>query len=596
MIVRMKKVTLLAMENAADATLHALRDLGVLHLTPVRPPQGPGVETIRARLADAQAALARIEASTPDAAHPDVAPILAKSAEESIARIGALSAELTEASERETEWIEALEAARPFGDFDPRLVASLTAAGVPLRVYRLPRHVTVAAPEGASLFRLGEDGSFVLTALVGAGELPPPAVLLPLPEHPLSQCEAELNGLRQRMDAIRNELKTLTVARPAIEAHVKRMEDDLRLAMAQAGMGADRHIIYLQGYCPVDHVSRLEQAAVAEGWGHVIEDPKPEDDVPTLVVYPRWIKPIKAIFEMLGVLPGYRESDISVVFFIFFSLFFAMLVGDAGYGVLILALTLGLRRKFRRAPAYPFTLFTLLSLSTIAWGLLTGNIFGIRPESLPGFLQRLQVPWLMDPEHGQDNLMRLCFLIGAIHISIAHLWNAVVLFPDWRAAAQVGWLALAWTMYFLACFLVLGTPPPSFLPAMLIGGLVCIVLFMTPPRDFKKEWINHAMLPLSIASVLVDVISYIRLFAVGMASLAVAQSFNDMVLGLGIHRIWTIPIIVIVLALGHGLNIMLAALGILVHAVRLNTLEFSQHKGMQWSGVPYTPFSKHNAN
>ena len=123
-------------------------------------------------------------------------------------------------------------------------------------------------------------------------------------------------------------------------------------------------------------------------------------------------------------------------------------------------------------------------------------------------------------------------------------------------------------------------------------GLTLVVLFMTPVRRLKAEIINHAMLGLSVVSNFVDVVSYVRLFAVGMASVMVAQSFNSMALQLGIEKIWTIPFIALILFAGHALNIVLCALGILVHAVRLNTLEFSNHIGLQWAGIKYNPFRK----
>jgi V/A-type H+-transporting ATPase subunit I len=99
------------------------------------------------------------------------------------------------------------------------------------------------------------------------------------------------------------------------------------------------------------------------------------------------------------------------------------------------------------------------------------------------------------------------------------------------------------------------------------------------------------MFPLSIVNCFVDVVSYIRLFAVGLASFSVANSFNGMAAEVGISQIWTIPFFALILLFGHGLNIILCALGILVHGVRLNTLEFSLHKELEWKGTPYVPFA-----
>jgi len=231
-------------------------------------------------------------------------------------------------------------------------------------------------------------------------------------------------------------------------------------------------------------------------------------------------------------------------------------------------------------------LMSVLSVATILWGVITGNYFGM--ASLPAPLKGVTVNWLLE----QRNLMKLCFLIGAVHLTIAHAWNAAVLYPRSAAFAQIGWVCLTWTMYFAAGAMVLQEPFPSWVFALFGGGLLLVALFITPPRKLKAEWINHAMLPLNVVSNFVDVISYIRLFAVGMATVSVAQSFNNMALSAGFNNVLTGSVAALILVVGHGLNILLGGLAILVHGVRLNTLEFSLHKNMQWSGFPYQPFER----
>jgi len=124
---------------------------------------------------------------------------------------------------------------------------------------------------------------------------------------------------------------------------------------------------------------------------------------------------------------------------------------------------------------------------------------------------------------------------------------------------------------------------------------VLILLFMTPPAKFKEEWFNHVMFPLNVVSNFVDVVSYLRLFAVGSASMAVAGAFNDMALAggvCGVSGVVSGAIAAFILFAGHTLNIVLGAMGILVHGVRLNTLEFSSHLGVQWTGHLYEPFAR----
>ena len=122
--------------------------------------------------------------------------------------------------------------------------------------------------------------------------------------------------------------------------------------------------------------------------------------------------------------------------------------------------------------------------------------------------------------------------------------------------------------------------------------MLLVLLFMTPWQELKTEWMDHVMLPLSLVNGFVDVVSYVRLYAVGMATLALASSFNEMTLGgTGERSVMVTALMIVVLVLGHALNFVLAGMGVLVHGIRLNTLEFASHLGMTWSGIPYAPFT-----
>ena len=147
-------------------------------------------------------------------------------------------------------------------------------------------------------------------------------------------------------------------------------------------------------------------------------------------------------------------------------------------------------------------------------------------------------------------------------------------------------------MFFAARSMVLGYSFPSFIYSVLIVGVLLITLFMTPIRSLKTEWFNHIMLPLNLISNFVDVVSYVRLFAVGMATYAVASAFNEMGMGMGTSSWMAKCGGAMIIFFGHLLNIMLAAMGVMVHGIRLNTLEFSGHLGMEWSGIKFKPFAK----
>ncbi len=203
--------------------------------------------------------------------------------------------------------------------------------------------------------------------------------------------------------------------------------------------------------------------------------------------------------------------------------------------------------------------------------------------------------------------MGLCFLIGAVQLSIGHLWNVVDLIKDkkLKALEQFGWFLTTCFMFFLADNMVIGSNmvsyigtsggpgAPSRVPPLIWPrwpGIVLIVLFMMPPREIKDNWFGLALLPLDLVANFTDVVSYVRLYAVGTAGFAVANAFNTMIftgemswLGLLIGAVFAF--------LAHTLNILLCVMGVLVHGIRLNTLEFSNHKGITWSGSAYRPFA-----
>ncbi len=358
------------------------------------------------------------------------------------------------------------------------------------------------------------------------------------------------------------------------------------MAEVRAGMGTSDKLCYLQGYVPAPEIPRLQEAAVEHGWGIATREPEPTERVPTLLRLSRGVKPIGVLFNVLRISPAYWETDVSVAFLIFFTLFVGLLIGDAGYGFLMLALAIYLTVRARGVLSDAVKLLYVLSLSVILFGALQGSWLGI--AELPAPLAALQVDWFSD----QANVMQLCFLIGAVHMTLAHLWTGAVQFPQLAFLAQVGWVAIVWSMFFAASALVLGRPFPSAVVYVLAAGVILVVLFLMPPSRMRQHLMEYVLLPLTLVGFFVDVISYIRLFAVGVATLAVSQSFNGMAASIGYDGVLTAIFAVIILIFGHSLNLALCLLAVLVHGVRLNTLEFSAHKGLSWSGFAFRPFAR----
>ena len=192
-----------------------------------------------------------------------------------------------------------------------------------------------------------------------------------------------------------------------------------------------------------------------------------------------------------------------------------------------------------------------------------------------------------------QHIQLFCFCIAVVHLSIAHVWNVCVRIKrkDSTFMAQVGWLIGCWVMFFLACQMVLGIDMPKFVIPMFIVEAVLLVLFTVPPKRLKQDFISIPMLVLDVVNSFTDVISYIRLFAVGMSGAAIAEAFNDMLSPLFGSAVGIAGAAFLLLFV-HGLNIALAVMGVAVHAVRLNTLEFSNGLGQEWSGFAFAPFAK----
>jgi V/A-type H+-transporting ATPase subunit I len=273
-----------------------------------------------------------------------------------------------------------------------------------------------------------------------------------------------------------------------------------------------------------------------------------------------------------------------------------MLIGDAGYGVFFLGIIVIARLVVKKAPWEFFALMTVTSLVTIGWGSITGTWFGSEEISNLWFLKWMRIDEIYSFAKGSTTelLMFICFILGITHLTIARLRSFIQKMPSLIAFAELGWLSILWGMFFLVLMIVLGQEMnPAALP-LIIAGFGFLIIFSEQKGKFFRGLLSGLLnLPLNILSAIgsfSDIVSYVRLYAVGLASLELAKAFNGMAGGVGFSG----PAIigsVLILFLGHALNIILGAMGVIVHGVRLNMLEFSGHLGMEWSGKQYKPFT-----
>lgn len=364
---------------------------------------------------------------------------------------------------------------------------------------------------------------------------------------------------------------------------------------------------YITGFVPAESQESLKNAVLKAGFAAQFADPEENDIIPTYIKRKGIANLAAPIFNILETIPGYKERDISFIFMLFFFVFFGMIIGDAAYGVIffLIGILLSLSFLFKGKPLTPFHgLIFYLSVSSILYGAMTGTWFG-SPLILEMFpiLNSFKVSYLTE-KNSVQNIIFICFSIGVLQISLAHVWNffrQVKEKPHIHSIAQIGWLMCIVGLYYLVLNLILSQsrfPMYNVVYNVIYFGVALVFVFgkQDGSNFFKcilKSFGGIIEQFLTTVSGFADIISYIRLFAVGLAGLSISASFNTMSIPLlKSSNIGLIVAGIIVILFGHVLNIMLSLLSVIVHGVRLNMLEFSNHLGQEWSGCAYRPFKK----
>lgn len=633
MIVPMKLVTLLCLERDRTAAVDALAGLELMQLCKTALPATQDVAALSAQLNDCERVLGIVR-SAPPVKNAPATPEVSDDELVSYAS-GLISGKAADLKEQERLQHD-LSLLAPWGEFDRAAIANLQAKGVYVTLCATPRNLfdqrkkDDAFPAEAAVHVVQADKNMVHYALVSESPLDPesgsfdPVVL---PEETLSEARQGLADCQARITAGDAAIAAAKALLPRLEAKLASLRNSLEFASARDGMEQAGQIAYLQGYVPVTRIEKLKEAAVKNGWALQIDDPAEDDqNVPTYIEKPRFLNVLDPLFDFVGISPGYRESDVYLFFFFFFPVFFGMILGDAGYGALMLAVGTVCLIAFRakKAARLPLVLLLFLASFTFVWGWLNGAWFGLPKDVLPGWMRG----WSMvtDPANSpaahkfvnfygidvsqmtQDEAARFwggftskltqwfCFLLAMLHLMSAHIVRFFSgIRKDWRELSNIGWALMIFANFLLAVGLIVFSGTfPHWGVYVYIAAAVLIVITIRPAQALN--------LPFDMIGSFTDVLSYIRLFAVGLSGMYIAEKFNEMGM-MVMHSledkcvIAGFVLLILVAVAGHVLNLALGFLGVLVHAVRLNTLEFSNHMGLQWSGFKFKPFSaKQNNN
>jgi len=591
MIKKMKKLSFLALDLDYDSFLEKLRSLGVIHIVEKT---GTGSE----QLAEDCERLMRCTSVLSELSMIEPSGTGMPAAGDPIAEYDAIRSSEAE-EERLFSELKSVEAQlEPWGEFDPELLDKLEASGCCLKFWSGPSkdaENALSVNDNAFLVSNSGKSSYIVSlgSLDDAGKLnecfPPKRSLASVREE-INRCE---NGIRE----IKDRLLAFAAANiPSLRQMVAELESsiDLTKVRSSADSACEGHVKILSGWAPKSDIQKICVELDKENCLYQVSDPQPEDDVPILLgnnAFFRMFEPLTKLY----MLPKYGEIDLTPFFAPFFMVFFGLCLGDIGYGLLIvLALPVFIKLFKLINPDFSKGLVLLFGFSTILCGLLSGSFFGFS-------IYDLNIPFIrtMKEMLYTDNtaMFTLSLEIGIVQILFGMAIKAVNLtiqFGFKHAVSTVGWLVLILTIIVSVLAKVSFSNPVIIV--LLSLSAAAIFLYNSPGKNPLLNiglgvWDTYNM----ATGLLGDVLSYVRLFALGLSGGILATVFNSMATGMSPD----VPIVgflvtALIFVIGHGLNIFMNILGAVVHPMRLTFVEFFKNAGYEGGGTAYKPFKEIN--
>jgi V/A-type H+-transporting ATPase subunit I len=602
----MKKVSLIIMDKTSVNSLEKVRELGLMHLE-----KRPVSSDILSKLVDQKTKVETVLGIL------RAQPVLKNITLRYTGSDGIVGHVLSIADKRKSLQEQLITNAKErsriekWRNFNPTDLNMLASWGIVLTPYEISHKVHDNLGDDQHFIVLGTDKTTVYGLAVGTeivGENP-----WVVPEHSLIEIDQITADINKCLVDINNELTTLVVGMSHIESELCTIVQEIEFETARLGMertadvSADMMLSWLTGFVPVTDIGKFKRAAADNGWALAITDPSDEDNPPTLLKNNRLVSLIYPLTGFMEIVPGYREVDISGWFLLFFCIFFGMIFGDAGYGLLLAFIgIIGIAKTAKEGVPAILKMLLLLSISNIVWGVLTCTWFGIESAKLPTVLQKISLPLISSANENEvfvsQNLQVFCFSLALLQLSIAHIKGIVKNRKTLRLLGELGSLVMLWGIYPVVLYLVVNATRFPFLEGEFLkvvlglvgGGFALTFVFASYEGNIGQSILtslkNIISVILGITNIFSDIMSYIRLWAVGLAGASISATVNSMAGPLLGNFLIFLGIILLVF--GHGLNIILNVLSVLVHGVRLNTLEFSGHLGLTWSGFAYKPFSK----
>jgi V/A-type H+-transporting ATPase subunit I len=597
MIAPMMKYTFVIFHSHYKKFLEDVQNLGTLHVKEAEGKSDSEIEkSVRNDISDIEESLAYLAEVETD----EVTEATKSDWKELVARIKDLKTQESDLKVRLEELETELNETSVWGEFSKDQIAKLEEVGVKINFYEIKNKKLAAVnPEdhGITVINTKGDASYFMTFEPLPDKLLS-AVEIELPDADLGKVERDIDVANETLDKIAEEKEQL--AQSAVNTlnnklKVLKSQHELILVQYQHTTHvADGNLKVLEGWVPSDKQKELDAFLEREDILYASEAVEKGDNAPIKLINSKFARLFEPIGELFS-LPKYGELDLTVYFAPFFMLFFGFCLGDAGYGlVILLGTTLAKLKKNPKMKPY-LTLGQLLGASTFIMGLLFGNIFGVAIAEQPMF------EGVKDLFLDSEKVFWLSIIVGGVQVifgNIVKVANKIKQSGFVHGLSTIGWLIVFLTavVAIVNSTVLKDSAHQGMLSTIVNIGLATggfFVLFFQNPGGNIFAGVAGGLWDIysTVTGVFGDLLSYIRLFALGVSSTILGLVVNQMALSaLGVSYFGPI-LFVLVIVLGHTGNLAISSLGSFVHPMRLTLVEFYKNAGFSGGGKEYKPFS-----
>ena len=610
MITKMTKYSFIMLSDETGNFLTRLQDLGVVDITRARKPVDTTSSAMLEKAGEIKRAISLLgkidytkdedsETILKRAESVTVPADVANAAADTVTEMEKLRARLDQASRETGERL-------PWGDFNPADIRKLEDNGYTIRWYKVPvKKFREEWAEEHALQVIENDGSYVwfVTVSETGTEYTFPVQETTAPGGNWKESRAEAERIEDEIISAKALLLKMKGYIPELkEAYARELSDlDLYLAGASKETAAENMVTVFTGFAPSEDDERLQAEFDSMDMAYVKESAVEEDNPPIKLKNNWFTRQFEVLTGMYG-MPVYSEFDPTPILGPFFLLFFALCMGDAGYGILLILIGQFLK-KTKGSMARLSSLVTILGVGCIFVGIVLGTFFGINIAEAGWVPEWLKKCMITGEVAGYSAQMVLAIAIGIFHICLAMTIKAVCYTKRFGFKANIStwaWLFLIIGGIITAGMALLGViSEPVTKWTVIVLGIVSglgIYIFNTPGRNPLINvgaglWDTYNM----ATGLLGDVLSYIRLYALGLAGGMLGGAFND--LGMMLHDGIPVPGLdwlgfAVIVLLGHALNLAMSCLGAFVHPLRLTFVEYFKNSGYEGRGTAYRPLAR----